>query len=310
MSEALKAYPLNRDGKFKTWVATIGNFDGLHVGHLELLNDMRNKARELNAGIALITFNPHPREILFPNKEIPKIYDWNSKLKLCEQYGVDTVYQINFDKSMAEMEAEDFVNYLFHQLNVAQLYVGYDFCFGKNRSGNFNLLKKLSNKKNIKVNRIKLVEINGNVVSSSEIRTCLAKGDFDVATNMLGRNWSFRSIVQEGNKMGAKLGFPTFNIYPTSKMPISNGVYASVAVIDKISYNAVTNLGLRPTIHENSKVVAETHILNYSGDLYDQEVEVVPIQFLRSEIKFQNIEFLKQQIAEDIQQAEQIFSLL
>lgn len=281
--------------------ATIGNFEGLHLGHENLIHNTIKKAKEKNLKSAIITFEPHPAFYFKKNLDKNfKIFSLSQKLRLIkDQYNFDYVVILKFNSKLANIEANDFVQeILLQNLNIKHLTIGYDFTFGKNKSGDYELLKKYF-KENLE--KIEKVQVQNEICSSSLIRASIKDGKINKANKLLNKNYSISGIVSKNNQLGQKLGFNTANIIlNNNQIKPKYGVYKTLTTISNKTYPSITNFGVRPTIDEQKKEIFETHILNFNQDIYGQKIKVELIDFIRDEKKFNNIEELKEQIKADI----------
>jgi len=277
-------------------IVTIGNFDGIHLGHCALIENVVKEANSIGFHSALVTFDPHPQEIINPEKAICRICTTSHQLHLFESLGLDEVHIIPFTKEFSRMPPKDFaLKFLINRFNLSKLIVGYDFRFGKYRSGDFHFLESLSKKYNFSVEELAPIKEKGQIVSSTLIRELIKELNFDKIPDFLGREFSLFGKVVYGEKRGRKLGFPTANINPGIPLAIKNGVYVSkIKFSEKIHYG-VTNIGAKPTFGKNS-INIETFIFDFVGDLYGKTLEVIPLYKIRSEKKFSNINELKNQI--------------
>jgi riboflavin kinase/FMN adenylyltransferase len=291
-------------------VVTIGNFDGVHLGHKELIKKVKQRAEELTLPSIIITFDPHPLKVI-GGKCPPVITPTKQKLELLEKEGVDIVVCLKFDKKMAELSGLKFVEiYLINLVKMKEIVIGYDYRFGKNREGNFELLKELGNKYNFKVWKVDPVFFDGEIVSSTRIRNLVQQGKVLEVRPLLGRFYQVFGQVVEGHKRGSKLlGIPTANLNLIDELVPKIGVYAVFAEIDKKKYPAVANVGYNPTF-ENKVLSVEVHIFDFNKNIYDKELRVHFIQRIRSEKKFSSILKLKEQILKDIETAKKILASL
>ena len=285
-------------------IVTIGNFDGIHLGHRALIDNVVNEANSKNFRSALITFEPHPQEIINPKKTMARICTNYHQFHLLEKLGLDEVHMIPFTEKLSRMDPEKFAHqFLINRFNLTKLVIGYDFRFGKYRSGDFKLLENLSKKFDFSLEEISPIKEKGRTVSSSLIRTLIKELNFDEIPRYLGREFSIFGKVVHGKKMGRKIGFPTANIIPENSLAIKNGVYVSkLKLAEKIHYG-ITNIGKKPTFGENS-INIETWIFDFKKDIYGQNLEVIPLHQIRSEKKFSDVSVLKQQIDSDIMNAQ------
>lgn len=293
-------------------VVTIGTFDGLHKGHVEILELLKKIARDINGETVIITFHPHPRKVLYPDDDTLKLLTtFQEKLQLFEDIGIENVLVLAFRQEISELEPEDFVkDILVNAIGSKHLVIGHDHRFGKNRKGDFNTMMHLSEEYDFVVEEIPPFLVQGITVSSTKIRNALTIDiDLQKANHLLGRKYSLTGKVVEGNKNGRKLGFPTCNLYieDINKLIPENGVYAAEASVSGKQLRAVVNIGNRPTFNLTG-IVVEAHLLNFDGDLYGQELKLEFIERLRDEQKFENLDALKIQIGNDIEVAEKIFA--
>ncbi len=292
-------------------VATIGAFDGVHLGHQAVLRELVKKSKEYGLPSAVVFFEPLPREFLAPDLAPPRLTSFREKFQLIRSLGVDRVVRIKFTDSLRNMSADEFINTLFvKNLGAKYIVVGDDLRFGRNRSGDFELLRKFGRRDGFEVTDTQTLELGGERISSTRIREVLANSDFALAERLLGRPYSMSGRVIVGQQLGRTIGAPTANIQlrrPTSPLA---GVYAVEVdgVADK-PVPGVANIGVRPTIGDLNKAIMEVHLLNFNGDLYRRNLRVVFRAKLRNEIKFDGVDALRAQIARDIEQAKQIFSI-
>lgn len=286
-------------------VATIGKFDGVHLGHQLILDQLKQKAEQLNLPSLVILIEPHPEEFFAgPSGTCPaRLTVLSEKLELLESFGIDFVLQLNFDKAMSELSAEDYIqDILVDGLGVASFIVGHDFRFGHNRLGDFKLLKSKGQESGFEVIETASYERNGQRISSTFIRERLAKGDFVLVEQLLGRPYSIKGEVVEGQHLGTELGFPTCNIDPQRQSIPLHGVYACEVRLGDRLRQAAVNIGYRPTITEHGNALLEAHILDFDEDLYGKNIEVIFRHKIRDEIKFDGLDALKQQIGADVEQ--------
>lgn len=291
-------------------VLTIGNFDGVHLGHQAMLRQLRAKADALGLPAAVLTFEPHPRELFAPDQAPARLTSLREKLALLEACGVDQTYLFRFDRQHAAMSAEEFIErVLIGGLNVKHLIVGDDFCFGKGRRGNFAMLQEFGVRHGFTVEALPTVEAGGMRASSSAVREALAKGDLEYAAVLLGRPYAIAGRVVHGDKIGRTIGFPTANVQLKRKRVPMKGVYAvTVSGLDKRQLTGAANIGVRPTVAGGLKPVLEVHLLDFSQDVYGAHVSVHFRHRLRDELKFDSFDALKRQIALDVQATQDYFS--
>ena len=289
--------------------ATIGNFDGVHLGHQKLIARVRDRARILKISSVVITFDPHPLRVLVDKKTPPFITLTEQKLELISKLEVDYVLCIKFTKELANLTPEEFVQkYLVNGLKLKELIIGYDYAFGKGRRGNFELLNKLGEKFGFAVEQLSPVMVDGAIVSSTRIRDMVQAGMVWEARKLLGRFYRVQGKVITGQKRGGPLlGFPTANICLKDELFPKTGVYAVwVEVLGQV-YPGVANIGYNPTFG-NDYLSVEAHILNFKQNIYGQDIRVHFVQRLRSEKKFSGLDELKKQIKADIELGQKILS--
>jgi riboflavin kinase/FMN adenylyltransferase len=296
----------NRDRKV---CLAIGVFDGVHLGHQQIIRRTVADARQHNGIAVVLTFDKHPNTIVAPDRVPPLIYSQRQKLRTIKSLGGDVLLEIHFDKSFSEQTGEAFIRGLARDLgSIHSICVGADFVFGHKRSGNVSLMKKLGEELHFAVHGVAAVSLDGQVVSSTRIREAIRAGDFDSASQMLGRAYSIAGEIIHGDQLGHQLGFPTANLDTTGLLLPPNGVYVAHASVGGKIFRAVLNIGLRPTVKNPTPVPrVEIHLLDFSGDLYGQELEITFATKLRDEQKFADLVELKAQIARDIVEAKQRF---
>ena len=289
-------------------VATIGNFDGVHLGHRTILEALRQQAFELGVRLCVITFEPQPREFFQGLDAPPRLSSLREKLTLLEEAGVDQVLCLPFGARLQNLEPDDFVmKVLVQGLSIRYLIVGDDFCYGRDREGNFAHLRTMGDQHGFEVCDTRTVCIDMDRISSTRIRSLLAAGDMDTSEKLLGRPFTMMGRVVKGQQLGRTLGFPTANIRVCRKRLPLKGVFAVRAWLDGRSYEAVANLGRRPTV--NAKIpMLEVHLLDFKGDLYDHTLRVEFVEKIRSEKKFESLDALQEAIAEDISTARGVFA--
>ncbi|MFT6077581.1 MAG: riboflavin kinase/FMN adenylyltransferase [Rickettsiales bacterium] len=285
-------------------VLTIGNFDGVHLGHQEILNNAKRIASSENLKSALLTFDPHPLKIIRPESNFDRgLFSLSQKLDFLKKKDlVDVVFVSNFDERLANLSAEDFVReILVEKMKIKHLIIGYDFIFGKNRVGDANLLQKLAGIYNFSFHQIAAKHnLDGQVFSSTKIRNFIENGDVKSAKQMLGRNYQITGSIIKGKQMARTIGFPTANFLPKKDLIKPKfGVYKAKVLIDEKEYSAILNFGVKPTF-KASEPLFEVHIFDFDHEIYDKEIIVELIDFVREEKKFSGIEELKGQIQKDV----------
>jgi riboflavin kinase/FMN adenylyltransferase len=289
-------------------VVALGNFDGLHLGHQKVIGEALRLAAELDAPCGVLTFEPHPRAYFQPDKPAFRLTPFRIKLRQLDAIGVDYLYLLSFDRAMAERSPESFIVEVLGQgLEPIHLVVGYDFVFGKGRSGNAEMLGDLGRAAGFAVTSVPAAaDAQGVVYSSTKVRERLEAGDPLGAAQILGRPWEIEGRVESGDKRGRLLGFPTANVAIAGYLQPALGVYAVKAGIDEGRgtrwLDGVANLGRRPTVG-GTRVQLETHLFDFAGDLYGRHLRVALIDFIRPERKFDGLEALKAQIAADSAEA-------
>jgi riboflavin kinase/FMN adenylyltransferase len=295
---------LNARGR-KVCVA-IGVFDGVHLGHQQIIRQTITDARGHESISLVLTFDRHPNAIVAPSRVPPQIYSLHQKLRAIESLGADVLLLIHFDKAFSRQTGEEFIRGLARDVGCIQsLCVGADFGFGYKRSGNVELLRRVGAELKFAVHGLAAVSLDGQPISSTRIREAILGGDVDAAGQMLGRAYSLSAAVAHGDGLGRELGFPTANLDTTGLALPPRGVYAVRAEVGGKSYRAVLNIGYRPTLQSaKPQLRVEAHLLDFSGDLYGREVEITLIDKLRDEKKFASLSKLGEQIAADIRAAQ------
>lgn len=280
----------------------IGVFDGVHLGHQQIIRQTIADARQHDAIALVLTFDRHPNTVVAPDRVPPLIYSWAQKSRAIESLGADALLEITFDKSFSEKSGNVFIRELARDFGmIHSICVGADFVFGHRRSGNVALLKKLGAELNFFVHGLAAVSLDGEAVSSTRIREAVRAGDFDAASQMLGRPYSIAGRVVEGDRLGRQLGFPTANLDAASLILPPNGVYSGCTKLDGRLYRVALNIGFRPTVASAApQLRVEAHLLDFDGGLYGEELEVELTGKLRAERKFASPAELREQIARDI----------
>ncbi len=289
---------------------TIGNFDGLHLGHRTILQDLVRTSAETGTASVLMTFSPHPLQILHPGKAPSLILSPEEKIERIRNLGIEYLLIINFDKSLSRLSAPSFVQeILVKALRVKHIFVGHNFVFGYRRSGNVSLLKSMGPEFDYTVEVIPPVEVRGNRVSSTWIRELIQSGRISLANRLLGRYYSIHGRVASGQGVGGKSLLPTLNLKPESEILPGKGVYVTLAAYEGNSFQAVTNVGTRPTV-AGSHLSVETHVLDQQIAVPPQSLELQFLHRLRDEQKFPSLEALREQLAKDVLRARRFFRLL
>jgi len=289
-------------------VLTLGVFDGLHLGHQAIIRTVVERARAMEASATVLTFEPHPRAVLHPESAPPLLQTFDQKIEALGVLGIQQTIVIHFDKAFAQIRADDFLRAVVaERLHAKEVYLGTGFAFGHNREGNIDRLRAISKDLGFFADEVQEVCLRGRRVSSSRIRELLQSGRVNLARRMLGRPYGVEGRVIRGAERGVKLGFPTANIQPHNRVIPRGGVYVTAALLDKQWRRSVTNIGTRPTFDDGSETSVETHVLNWSGDLYGDVVRVRFLHRLRDEKKFGSIEELRSQIEYDVSRAQSYF---
>ncbi|MCK8600621.1 bifunctional riboflavin kinase/FAD synthetase [Desulfoferrobacter suflitae] len=290
-------------------VLTIGNFDGVHLGHQTLFDRVKHRAQDLGGESVVMTFHPHPLEVLSPGNGPVFITEHARKLRLIESCGIDIAIVIPFSREFARMSAQQFVKrILVEKIGVKALVVGYDYKFGHGREGDIEFLRNLGKKYAFDVEAVTGIKMDGKVVSSTAIRQCIQQGQLKEANVLLGRPYEISGAVVKGRDRGGRvLGFPTANIRLSCQAPPKTGVYAVRVEIDGKTYGGAANLGYNPTFGDTD-LSLEVHIFDFNQDLYGKEITVQFVDRLRDEQRFAGPEELAVQIHRDIQTAREILT--
>lgn len=291
-------------------IATVGTFDGVHLGHSFILNRLKSEAEKLNGESLLLTFYPHPRMVLFPeNNDLRMLNTQEEKIDLLDNAGLDHLIIHPFDREFSRLNSVEFVrDILVNQLGISKLIIGYDHHFGRNREGTYEDLEELANLYGFVVEQIDAQEFEDTRVSSTKIRAAIEQGDMKTAQHFLGYAFVLSGEVVRGAGIGRTIGFHTANIKINNRYKIipPNGVYAVNAFIENVSYNGMLNIGVRPSINDTGERSIEVHIFNLDGDLYGKQITLSLIEKIREEKKFESIELLKEQLEFDKAKCETI----
>ncbi len=281
-------------------VLSLGMFDGVHFGHISIINLLKSVAQENNLETAILTFWPHPRKVFNPNDEIKLLNTLNEKLNLLENANLDVVFLKSFDENFRNLTGEEFVRQILVQkLNVKHIIIGHDHVFGKNKSGNFELLQKLSKELDFVVQQLDAVKEGEFNISSTKIRNCLANGNIIGANKMLGYHYSVSGKVIDGKKLGRTIGYPTANIEVDElKLLPKKGAYIVEVYVKNKFYKGMLSIGTNPTVN-GDKLTVEVYILDFNEDIYGDEITVKFRDFLHEEIKFESLEKLIERLDED-----------
>jgi riboflavin kinase/FMN adenylyltransferase len=294
---------------FNKSIITLGNFDGVHLGHRAIFRSVVQRARSENGVSVVCTFEPHPLKVLAPDRAPRLINTRDEKERLIAASDVDVLLQIPFDRDLAALPAESFVDeILIKKLGVKHLIVGYDYAFGKGRTGDVGFLRNQGKGKGFGVDIFGPVQYDGKVLSSTRVRQSVLRGDVELARHLLGRHFNFEGRVVHGDQRGRSLGFATANIETNKELLPLGGVYAGKVKYKGNEYNAVINIGYKPTFGENDLSI-EVHILDFTGDMYQESMRIYFVERLRDEQKFSGVGPLIDAIKNDIQRARKILSM-
>lgn len=284
----------------KPLALSLGMFDGVHLGHKSIVDELIKVGSENNLETAVLTFWPHPRFVFNPNENLKLLNTLEEKQFLLEKCGIDTLFLKEFDEEFRNLTGEEFVRQiLVDKLNIKYLIIGYDHSFGKNKSGNFELLQKLSGELGFEVERMEAINIHENNISSTKVRNALLAGNIKEANEMLGYYYSVSGTVVHGKKLGRTIGYPTANIEtdPIKLLP-KKGAYIVEVFIKDEQYKGMLSIGKNPTVN-GEKLTVEVYILDFEGDIYDEKITVAFRDFLHDEIKFEGLEKLIERLDED-----------
>jgi len=287
---------------------TIGNFDGVHLGHQALLNELRAAAQARGLQTAVVLFEPHPREFFTPQQAPARLTSLREKLELFAWLGIDRVHVCRFNKGFAQISAENFINALHEKLSARFVLIGDDFRFGSGRGGNFALMEKIGAQLGFAVQSVRTVAHDGVRISSTAIRAALVAGQLRTAQRYLGRHYSISGRVVHGDGMGRKLGFPTANIQLKHNLPPLSGIFVVQAHAEGMGVlQGVSSLGVRPTLRRDAKPVLEVHLFEFAQQIYNKHLRVEFLQKLRDEEKYPDVETLTRHIALDVENARKWF---
>ncbi len=290
-------------------VLTLGVFDGLHLGHQRIMQTVVSRAKAVNAVPTAITFDPHPRAVLYPENAPPLLQTLDQRLANFEVLGIEQSIVIRFEKTFAAQNAEIFLRDIVHErLQAKEVYLGKGFAFGKNRGGNIELLREMSKKLGFFADEVPEIRLRGQRISSSKIRELLKDGKVNLARRMAGRPYGVEGQIIHGEQRGRTIGFPTANLKPTNRVIPKYGVYATANLIDGGWRRSITNVGIRPTFAGDKEPSIESYIFDFDGDLYGDVLRVRFLHRIRDERKFSGIEELRAQIEKDTNTALNYFS--
>lgn len=288
----------------------IGFFDGVHLGHQQVIRQTILDARQQEGISLVVTFDRHPAEVIAPDRVPPLIYDQQQRVEAIRALGADALLLLPFDEAFSQMDGESFICGLVRDLGrIHSICVGEDFVFGHKRSGNVQLLSRLGQELRFTAHGLEAVSLGQAAVSSTRIREAIRQGQLDLASQMLGRDYSLAGTVIAGDQIGRKLGFPTANLEVQGRVTPPHGVYAAHACLAGQTLRAAVNIGMRPTMREPApKLHVEAHLLDFTGDVYGQALELFFVQKLREEQRFPSVEALTSQINADVTKVRELFA--
>jgi riboflavin kinase / FMN adenylyltransferase len=292
---------LERLPSLRDAVVTIGTFDGVHTGHQKIITQLKQETEKIRGESVLITFDPHPRKVLDPSKPLQLITILDEKIELLEKQGIDHLVIAPFTRAFADLSAEAYIqDFLINKFQPHTVIIGYDHRFGHDRMGDYHLMESFAEKLNFQLTEIPEHIVDSIIVSSTKIRQAIARGDMEIANDLLGYPFFFQGKIIEGKKLGRKLGFPTANIEirDADKLIPGNGVYAVEATLHEQVYEGMMNIGIRPTLNDGLFMI-EVNLFDFDEEVYGSELRVHVKKFMRPEIKFPGLDALKVQIAKD-----------
>ena len=291
----------------KNAVVTVGSFDGLHLGHLKILDEVKNAAAEKKGSTVVVTFEPHPRSVLSKDFDLRILTDLEEKKEILEKAGIENLMVINFTNEFSHLTSDEFIRkFIVGKFAASRMVIGHDHKFGRDRLGDVVKLSELGRSNNFDVTEVPPLSMGGQIISSTKIRNALYAGDIERANLFLGRNYSLSGKIVVGAQRGRTLGFPTANLSPfdAAKAIPKNGVYIAKCFFENESRIGIMNIGHRPTFENKTEIVLEVHILNFSGDIYGKPMKVEFIKRLRDERKFDSKESLIIQLEADKREAQ------
>ncbi|MDI9320510.1 MAG: bifunctional riboflavin kinase/FAD synthetase [Phycisphaerales bacterium] len=295
--------------QWKNVVLTIGTFDGVHQGHKSILESVVREAKGISGTSILITFDPHPRKLIFPNKSLKLLSTLEEKLGLIAEAGIDVTVVVPFTMAFAARSAQDYIqDFLLRLFRPKLIVIGYDHHFGHDRTGDINMLQYYTDQHHYAVKEISAQLIADAAVSSTQVRKAIQSGDISIANRMLGWDYSIKGRVVYGTQLGRTIGYPTANIahIDEDKILPKQGVYAVRVKLSGQLYGAMLNIGINPSITHDNQLKIEVHIFNFNQDIYNQEISIQFIERLRDEQKFNTLDGLKEQLAIDQKKANSV----
>ena len=304
----IATFPDDPPPRWHNPVLALGNFDGLHRGHMKIIDRVRQRAGERAGTPAAMTFDPHPPRVLRPDKAPPLLMTRDQKIEALKRSGMQGLAFVRFTPELSQWDPETFVRtVLVDWLHVFEVWVGANFLFGHDRAGTFTVLRALGMRYGFRAEKIDPVRYKDFVVSSTRVRRLIAEGRVDEAGALLGHHYMLDGTVVQGQKRGRTLGFPTANLCAENELVPPAGVYATTVHVDGIAYPSITNIGTRPTFESSQETVIETHVLNFDRDMYGARLRLGFVQRLRDEKTFEGIDALKAQITADRARARDLF---
>lgn len=287
-------------------VATIGTFDGVHLGHQALLNRVQDEAAKRGAKSVAFVFREQPRTFIKPSKQITYLSDFETRRDILNAIGIDHVVELNFTAAIQQLSSDDFVGALQERIGLVSLILGPGAMIGSDRAG-VEQLSSADTLTDIEFLGVPTIVVDGEAVSSSVIRIAILSGNCELAAKMLGRNYSIPGVVADGEKRGREIGFPTANIEPEFVVTVpDNGIYATLVDVDGETHHAATSIGVRPTFETDGGRTIEAFLLDFDGDLYTKRLRLEFVQRLRAEVAFETVELLIEQMNKDVEQAREI----
>jgi riboflavin kinase/FMN adenylyltransferase len=289
-------------------VLTLGNFDGVHLGHQAIFEKVIERARAIGGTSVVFTFEPHPLKVLAPERSPRLLNTFHGKMRILEKAGLDVVICAKFTRTFADLNPEEFAREVLHKtIGVREVYVGYDYAFGKGREGSIESLTRMGKTYGFAVGVIEPVRIDNAVVSSSILRDLISGGKIEEASKLLGRFYTIEGEVVHGAHRGRTIGFPTANLRTANEVLPAFGVYAVHAEVGERRFQGVASIGIRPTFNAGP-VSIEVYLFGFEGDLYGRQMEVQFVKRLRGEEKFSNVDSLVRQIRKDVNKAMQVLA--
>jgi riboflavin kinase / FMN adenylyltransferase len=304
---------LNEIEHNKNTIVTLGTFDGIHLGHREIIESVVKKAADSNSRSFLITFDPHPRKVISKDDKIKLLCTIEEKVEIIKSLKMDNIFLVNFTKEFSQQSPEEFIQkYIIDGIGVKEIVIGYDHHFGKGRGGNVETLKEIGAEKGFEVTSVSEFKLDGETVSSSKIRNAILAGNCQKAANMLGRLYSFSGKVVHGDNRGKDLGFPTANleINDEDKLLPALGIYAVECIIENKKYYGLLSLGTRPTFYSQGRVIPEIYLFDFNQNIYDKNITVNLVEKIRDEQKFSSVDELIEQMNLDKKVGQEILAKL